>query len=52
MSNKRFALISLLLLVFAGGMLAGCGGNPDPAADRKNEPADVKEMRKEKEGGE
>lgn len=50
MKQKRFSLVTLFLLVFAGGLLAGCS-KPDPEADFKNETPEQKQMRQEKKGG-
>lgn len=50
MNTKRFTLAALMAIVFASGLLAGCGGKePEPG---KNDAPDVKEMRKDKSGGE
>jgi hypothetical protein len=48
MNNKRLSLITLLLLVFASGLLAGC--NKETPAEHKNQSPEQQKLRREKEG--
>jgi hypothetical protein len=48
MKQKRLSLITLLLLVFAGGLLAGC--NKETPAEHKNQSPEQQKLRQEKKG--
>jgi uncharacterized lipoprotein YajG len=49
MKSKRFSLVTLLIIVFAGGMLAGCSSK-ETEAEFKSETPEQKQLRQEKKG--